>query len=275
MQLEHIAPHPLLKGYIEKLWVFESNGQSLHDDLKLIVPNGLIKLILPFHNGVSGKMDGWFHLSQEHSITLIGITDIPAVVQPQRDCALSTIGVELSPLGAYRFFNLRYIDIKNQIHPLTDILGQTARELQEKISSAVSIAGKLFLLQEFFIQQFLRNKNRENPIFDYCIRKIKSSNGNASIKALEKETGYSSRWLNTLFANHVGISPKNLSVITRFQPYYQSWANHVEIPFEQREYYVDYYDQSHFIKEFKRFTGLLPSSRKKVVNNFGNIFYKE
>ena len=75
MRLQHIDPLPLLKGYINKLWIFESDGQVPNEDMKLIVPNGLIKLVIPFRNGLSGKMSGWQHLSKEHSITLIGMCD--------------------------------------------------------------------------------------------------------------------------------------------------------------------------------------------------------
>ena len=124
MRLQHINPHPLLKGYIEKMWVFESNGRVPNDDMKLIVPNGLIKLVVPFRNGLSGKMEnGWFHLSKEHSITIIGIADIPAIVESENDSIAGTIGVEFSPQGAYRFFHLRQSEIKKNSsayrhHPL-------------------------------------------------------------------------------------------------------------------------------------------------------------
>jgi len=51
MRFQHIDPHPLLRGYIEKMWVFESSGRMPVDDLKLVVPNGNIKLTVAFRNG--------------------------------------------------------------------------------------------------------------------------------------------------------------------------------------------------------------------------------
>lgn len=48
--------------------------------MKLIVPNGMLKITIPFRNGVSGKCKNWFHLAKESSITSIGITDSPAIV---------------------------------------------------------------------------------------------------------------------------------------------------------------------------------------------------
>jgi len=274
MRLQHINPHPLLKGYIEKMWVFESSGRVPTDDMKLVVPNGLIKLVIPFRNGLSGKMeDGWFHLSKEHSITLIGIADIPAIVESEKDCKAGTIGVEFSPQGAYRFFHFRQSEIKNQIHPLTDILGNIAKQLEAEITNTESINGKVLLLQQFLLKLFLRNE--ADNIFDYCVQKIKSTKGKTTISDLEKETGYSSRWLHMKFIDRVGISPKNLSSIIRFQQYYQTLATNHGMVFMKKDFYSYYYDQSHFIKEFKRFTGLSPVRFENANNDFGKIFYRD
>jgi AraC-like DNA-binding protein len=274
MQLQHINPHPLLKGYIEKMWVFESSRRVPNDDMKLVVPNGLIKLVVPFRNGLSGKMeDGWFHLSKEHSITLIGIADIPAKVESEKDCRAGTIGVEFSPQGAYRFFNLRQSEIKNKIHPLTDILGNIAKQLEEEIANTESVKSKVFLLQQFLIKLF--SQNEADNIFDYCVQKINLTKGKITVNELEKETGYSSRWLHMKFIDKVGISPKNLSSIIRFQQYYHALARNSEMMFMEKEFYNYYYDQSHFIKEFKRFTGLSPVRFENANNDFGKIFYRD
>ncbi len=273
MRLQHINPHPLLKGYIEKMWVFESSGRVPNDDMKLVVPNGLIKLVVPFRNGLSGKIkNGWFHLSKEHSITLIGMADIPAIVESENVSQAGTIGVEFSPFGAYRFFHLPQSEIKNQIHPLTDILGNIAKQLEEEMSNTESIDGKVFLLQQFLLKLF--SHQDADYIFDYCVQKLQSTKGKISIAKLEKETGYSSRWLYKKFIDKVGVSPKNLSSIIRFQQYYQALANNQELGFIKKDFYNYYYDQSHFIKEFKRFTGLPPSRFENANNDFGKIFYR-
>ncbi len=273
MRLQHIDPHPLLKGYIEKMWIFESSCRVPNYDMKLIVPNGCVKLVVPYKNGLSGKYNGWFHLSKEHSITLIGVSDIPAIVDSENDSPAGTIGIEFNQIGSYRFFHLRQVDIKNKIHPLIDILGTTAKRLEEQISNAESIRDKVFLLQQFLLK-LLAIKD-EDAIFDYCVRKINLSKGKITVKELENETGYSSRWLNIKFIDRVGISPKNLASIIRFQQFYQSMVNNTGVLFMQREFYDYYYDQSHFIKEFKRFTGVAPTKFMNSTNDFGKIFYKE
>jgi len=273
MRLQHINIHPTLKGYIEKIWVFENNGRVSHDDLKLIVPNGLIKLTIPFRNGNIGKNDVCYHISKEHQMTLIGMCDLPAIIDVENDAPSGTIGVEFSPMGAYRFFRLRQNDIKNQIHLLVDVLGKTARDIEEQIANSESIEQKLKILQNFLLSIFIQNNS--DLILEYCIRKINSSKGSVSIKQLEKETGYSSRWLNMKFDEKVGISPKNLCSITRFQFYYQALAQRNTGVSLQKDYYNLYYDQAHFTKDFKRFTGLPPMKFEQQVNDFGKIFLRE
>ena len=272
MRFQNINPHPLLRGYIEKMWLFESSGQMPTEDMKLVVPNGFIKLLVPFRNGISAKMGGSFHLSKEHRITVIGIVDIPTTIDVETDTFTGTIGIEFSPQGAYRFFHLRLSDIKNQIHPLTDILGKIAKELEELISNTESLEDKVSLLQQFLLKLFLITE--EDAIFEYCVGKINSSKGQITIKKLEKETGYSSRWLNMKFTDKLGLSPKNLCSIVRFKQYYQALANNDDVAFMKKEFYNYYYDQSHFIKEFKRFTGLSPTKYENTTNEFGKIFYK-
>lgn len=273
MQLQNIEPHPLLKGYIEKIWLFESSGKMPTEDMKLIVPNGHIKLAVTFRNGVEAIIDGKNQLSKENSITLAGFTDIPYILDIERDHVTGTLGVEFSPRGAYRFLNLPLKEIKNQILPLSDILGKKARQLEEHIANALSVKSKVLILQQFLIQQFFQYP--EDAIFDYCIEKILSSKGKITVKELEKKTGYSSRWLHMKFINHLGVSPKNLSSIIRFKQYYQAFAKKDELSFMKNEFYEFYYDQSHFMKDFKRFTGLTYTGFESKTNRFGTLFYKE
>ena len=65
MRLQNIEPHPLLKSYIDKMWLFESNGKMPVDDLKLVVPNGHLKLSVAFRNGIVAKMNGQSFTSKE------------------------------------------------------------------------------------------------------------------------------------------------------------------------------------------------------------------
>jgi len=273
IQFHHIEPHFLLKNYIKKMWLFESGGKMPADDMKLVVPNGNIKLTVSYQNGIVAAMNGKTFASKEHDITLTGLVDVPVILDVDEDVATETIGIEFSPQVAYRFFHFTFHDIQNQIYSLSDVLGKIGKRLTEQINNTTPVQQKIVLLQQFLLKQL--SLQHEDLIFEYCIEKITASKGRVTIKELEKKTGYSSRWLNMKFNDKLGISPKNLSTIIRFKQYYQAFINGNEKSFFRNDFYELYYDQSHFIKDFKRFTGLPPTKFEKQTNNFGESYYRE
>ncbi len=272
MTFQHIEPHFLLKNYIEKMWFFKSSGKMPVDDMKLVVPNGNIKLTVSYQNGIVATVNGKTFASKEHDITLTGLIDVPVILDVDQDDATETIGIEFSPQGAYRFFHFTLNDIQNQIYSLSDVLGNIGKQLVEQINNATSAQQKTGLLQQFLLKQL--SLRSEDLIFEYCIKNINASKGRITIKELEKRTGYSSRWLNMKFNDKLGASPKNLSSIIRFKQCYQAFINGNEKSFFKNDFYELYYDQSHFIKDFKRFTGLPPTRFEKQINNFGEKYYR-
>ncbi|RAV98038.1 helix-turn-helix domain-containing protein [Pseudochryseolinea flava] len=273
MRLTNYDIHPMLSGYVEKLWVYETDKALPQSDLHIIVPNGLVKVVIPFKNGLRAQMQGKEKVSSTHEITLIGIADIPSVVSEVKDEPSGTIGIEFSPAGAYRFFSLSLQDITNCVLPLSDLMGKTARALEEQIANTESVQDKVVSVQRFLCSQFAIHHRDE--IFEYCIGKIIGSGGRIQVADLERQTGYSSRWLNMKFHTRIGISPKNLSTIVRFQEIYRSWAQTNFTNFSGADVYSFYHDQAHFIKDFKRFTGFSPSKYQLQENDFGKIFYKD
>lgn len=273
IQFHHIEPHFLLKSYIEKMWFFKSSGKMPADDMKLVVPNGNIKLTLSYQNGVVAAINDKIFASKEHDITLTGLIDVPVILDVDKDITTETIGIEFNPKGAYRFFHFKLNDIQNKIYSLSNVLGNTGSRLTEQISNAALIQEKIILLQQFLLKQL--SLSNDDFIFEYCIEKIAASKGSITVKELERKTGYSSRWLNMKFNDKLGISPKNLCSIIRFKQYYQVYINSKEKPFSRNDFYNAYYDQSHFIKDFKRFTGLAPTKFEKQTNDFGKSYYRE
>lgn len=253
------------------MWLFKSSGKMPVDDMKLVVPNGNLKLTVSYQNGIVAALNGKTFASKEHDITLTGFIDVPVILDVEEDVATETIGIEFTPHGAYRFFHFNLNHIQNQIYSLTDVLGNTGKQLIEQMNNMISTQQKIIALQQFLLKQL--SLQQQDLIFDYCIEKITASKGKITIKELEKKTGYSSRWLNIKFIEKIGVSPKNLASIIRFKQYYEAFVNNTDSAFFRKDFYELYYDQSHFIKDFKRFTGLPPTRFEKQVNDFGKSYY--
>jgi AraC-like DNA-binding protein len=271
ISLKHIPIHPALKNHIEKIWVFESNGRIPDMDMKMVVPNGMVKMIIPFRNEFTGRRENYSRLSKTNRVTLVGINDIPFVVDAERDGPAGTIGIEFSPHGTYRFFRMNQSELKNQMFDGSEILGNAVKEIEAQMAETAIPEQKIKILESYLLRLF--NQTKPDNIFEYCIKAIKNTFGNISIQELERKTGYSSRWLNMKFGERIGVSPKNLCSISRFQFVYQALVNNPGEILDDKSYYHIYYDQSHFIKEFKRFTGMPPLKFYRTENNFGKISY--
>jgi AraC-like DNA-binding protein len=259
-----ITPHPLLSPYVAKMCVFESSGRLPAMERKLIVPNANFKLTHTYRNGIEARIGDNIFIQGEDKLSLTGLIDAPVMLDPQKDAQTGTIIIEFNPLGAYRFFHLSYAEVKNQIVELEDLIGNRAEELQSQLAEANSVTQKLQLLQNFLIK--LLEKTVTDPIYDYCINRISDSKGLVSVAQLEKETGYSSRWLHTKFSEHLGTGPKNLSEIVRFKQFYQVYSAGVKSQGLKEHIYHYYHDQSHFIRAFKRFTGSTPTELQNSMN---------
>lgn len=243
------------------------------EDLRLIIPNGCVKLSIAIRNGIIASVNGTSFTSSEHHVSLTGLIDVPVILDAQEDLPTTTIVVEFKPGSAYRFFGIKFLDIRNRIESLTDVLGKVAVGLEKHLTERHSLPEKLDAVQVFLLRQL--NQHGEDSIFEYCVSSILASKGRMTIKMLETKMGYSSRWINTKFQERLGVSAKNLLSITRFNHYYKAAANNHEQSFMQHDLYNLYYDQSHFLKEFKRFTGRSHAGFTNASNDFGKLFYRD
>jgi len=266
-----VAPHPLLRPYIAKMWVFESSGRLPAADRKLIVPNANFKLAFTSRNGLVARVDGKTFTQRENELSFTGLVDSPVMLDPQEDTQTDTIVVEFNPLGAYRLFHLSYADVRNQIVAMADLIGKIAKELQTRLAEAGSLDLKLQQLQDFLLKQL--EKSSSDPIYDYCIHRILDSKGLITVAELEKRTGYSSRWLHRKFSEHLGTGPKNLAEIVRFKQCYEAYSTGTQVQNLKKHIYYYYYDQSHFLRAFKRFTGFSPTDLQGSMNELATRHY--
>ena len=119
-----------------------------------------------------------------------------------------------------------------------------------------------------FIEHFAhweRVQEKENirAIEQYCRSRIYATQGLISVKELAAETGYSEVYIRRIFQQIHGISPKVFEQFVRFQNLLQAvQSDTAGRSFDEIAYDCGYYDQSHMIKDFKRFAGTTPEQYK-------------
>ena len=93
--------------------------------------------------------------------------------------------------------------------------------------------------------------------------------GSISIEQLAEDTGYTTRYIDKCFRNETGLSPKQLAKIVRFQSAISALNQNQHIGRSLTEIAADlgYFDQSHFVHDFKAYTGLTPKKYQIMLRN--------
>lgn len=136
--------------------------------------------------------------------------------------------------------------------------------LYTELEDTLNVSSKISLLNNFFSSAFAETIS-VNTMTDYAVKLLQQP-GFQNIKKLASQLQISERHLEIQFKKHVGISPKTYSLINRFKRMEKLLHDKADIQWEQMNFAHEYYDQSHFIKDFKRFTGHTPSHY--VLQNF-------
>lgn len=270
MKIKFIQPRAEIAPFISIFWIFESSNGLPANDSRMIVPNGTAKIIIPVRNRLYAGIGQNEIETKEEKIHVSGLCDRPTIIKSQ-SFYTSTIGISLTTIGASKLLPFPMKEFKNSVYSFEDIFGSYGKQLEQRLANTESIDNKIDFVQTM-ISQLIKQYNRQNSIITFCIREIKRTNGLIRIKDLEKKTGYSKRYLDLLFDNYIGVSPKLLSGITRFNVFYHQWAKSGIPDFYRDLLYEYYFDQSHFIKEFKRFSGHSPKQFDKIGNDFGKLF---
>ena len=272
MLLRRYSPHPLLSPHVETVWVFESPNPLPVRDLRTIVPNARLKLIIHFRGGQLTGVNERTLWHDEGTISVTGMMSGPVIVQSSSS-PIGILGVEFKTASAYRFFGLPLKELTDAIYDIGEVLGKSGRDLKRRIAEA-NVPEKIRLLEEFLLGR-LSDSPQDDPVALSAVQAITATAGRIRIADLGRQLGYSKRYLDLKFADYVGLSPKALARIVRFQQFYKQWGKGTAPERIWKGIDDGYYDQAHFIKEFKQFTGHTPSSFSHQHNEFGRIFYRE
>ena len=271
MKVSFTQPEKQLSPYVALIWVFESSFGVPLADSRIIVPDGRAKIIVPYRNSLCAAVNTRLLNAKEHQIFLVGIQRSPTTIGSTATDT-GTIGVELTPKGLYHFFHLSMHEITNRMVSFEELFGPQGARLQNMVGDAEDPQEKIVLLQTA-LTHLLQKNEKEYSLLDHTLDILAQTHGMIRVQELEAHIGYTRRYLDLLFKEHVGVSPKSLASILRFQEVYQVWMQQKSPTLFRNHWPAYYYDQSHFIKEFKRFTGFTPQQYTAIVNEFGRAFH--
>ena len=273
MKVSFTQPEKQLTPYVAFIWVFESSFGVPLADSRIIVPDGRAKIIVPYRNALCAAVNTRLLNAKEHQIFLVGIQSNPTTITSTATDT-GTIGMELTPKGLYHLFHLSMHEITNRMVSFEALFGPQGARLQQRVGDAEDPKEKIVLLQAA-LTHVLQKNEKEYALLDHTLDILTQTHGMIRVQELADHLGYTKRYVDLLFKEHVGVSPKSLASILRFQEVYQGWMQQKSPTFFRNHWPDYYYDQSHFIKEFKRFTGFTPQQYTAIVNEFGRAFHAQ
>jgi len=250
MQYCEIKPGNPLNSFVECFWTLESDAPSTQPER--ILPDGCVELILNFGAPFSQHDDGRFEL-QPRSF-LAGQMTGPILISPTGPVQL--LGIRFHPGGTLPFLRVPLHEITDEVVDLGGLSSKLERELLQVTSLASSLQERTAAVENFLNAQLLKGDQ------DFRLMRLASriveTGGLVSVDRLANDAGVSSRQLERRFLREVGLGPKLLGRIIRFQQVFRAveqsnsaWAG---IAIE-----CGYYDQAHLIRDFNQFARQTPA----------------
>jgi AraC-like DNA-binding protein len=181
--------------------------------------------------------------------------------------------VVFQPSGINQLLGIPAGELRDNIVDTEYLLGKRGIELYEKLAETPGIQDKLQLLNLFFIELALRRTSPDDPVIKASVDLIVKNNGLISSSRLIKLTGYTERHIERMFIKSIGISPKKFSDVIKLHHFLKRLKkDQPDKSLTFLAYEAGYADQSHLIKEFKKFTGMTPmayiNKAHKLTVNF-------
>lgn len=238
---KEILPCEILQPYIHCFWQLSCRGKSIVDYPYDVIADGVTDLIF---SGIE-KPESLFSVTSQDAFTinLSGNFDY--------------FGIRFYPGCIHHFLNISLSELSGKTFQADEVFGNVLKDIEQKILEAKSFSEKKLAVEKDLSEKLSKTKFKPDMRFMNSLYHIFESGGNASIQAQVADL-ISHRQMRRMFEHYIGLSPKMFSRIVRFQQIlfamkHASQRNKATLFFD-----YGYYDQSHFIRDFKKFYGETP-----------------
>lgn len=235
--------------------------------LDLMVPDGYPELFFILNESLKmQQFSGEKQWAQHKEGGLIGQATGQFAFQPTPFSKM--LFVKLYPWTPKLLFGIPTWQINNQALDMGAITPDPAfRELSERVGCAQNLTDIAILLDAFFLKKLTEIKGH-NSFVEFAVRQIFSSDGTISVDRLTSQVHASRRYVEKVFKDKIGISPKQYAQIIRVKKI-SMYMLDPRFNFNIREISnrLEYYDQSHLLKDFKAIMGQTPSTylQKQII----------
>ncbi|PZR40731.1 MAG: hypothetical protein DI538_03375 [Azospira oryzae] len=244
-------PIEALQPYVQ--CYLEADGtQNILAGEYTLFPNGLSGIFFNFGN--TGKII----LKEEHQtprVSIFGQIDQHFTIT--HSPSFYSIGILLKPTVLSWLFRVDMHEFTNKAFD-GSLLRDDLHSLHHQLQEYATASGKINCIEQYLCRMIL-NMPPPVTLVEHAVHLIHSAK-TVSIHELARHFNVSQRYLETQFQKKIGLSPKTYSLIQRFKRMERQIIKMPTVHWQQMQFANEYFDQNHFIKDFRRFTGRTPSS---------------
>ena len=253
---KHIPKYPL-DNYIDSIIYIEGNNKGTG------LPKTAMSLVFNLEDSFKLFTDKEFsNYIDYRKYWVAGLQTKPTNVESYGLSKM--IVVQFKTLGAFVFLNDPLHYYTNEYVTLDNIFGKEADETWEQLQEAKSLNEKFLIIENLLCRKLLTNKLPNIKLIS-TVEILLDKKINLSINEICKQLSISRKHLNNLSKEYAGVSPKTLSSLNRLQTTLKTISSSNTEKLTNVVYQSDYFDQAHFINDFKKFTDLKPTEYAKLV----------
>ncbi len=253
MKIKLDPPSLPLAAYVKYFWVLESCAET-HSEL--VYPTGNFQLLFHYKNPFCNVFaDGT--KTQQAQFLVSGQKTGYRNVMTYLDHGV--VGVELYPFAAFAFFPFSLSELLNQDPELSHIY-RDWKNYEWQFLDCENAQQRVQIVESFLISKLHVGDQSDFRLVQSCLVEIEQQKGLIVMERLQQKYHMGERALERLFQQKVGVSPKKYCDILKFNHAIDLIKSKKYLSLTEIGYLAGYYDQSHFIKSCKQYTGHTPSS---------------
>jgi AraC-like DNA-binding protein len=238
------APRGALGEFVELLWLYD--GYVRPHDIERMLPMATTELVIDLRGGTSDSQAAT--VAGPHSE--YWALDTAA--------AASVIGVHFRAGGVFPFFDFPASELHNARIPLETLWGPRARSLVDQVLAAPTPDAKFDMLERGLLAT-ARTLSRHRAV-TFALRELSGRPGGRGVAEVTAAIGMSQRRFLERFRSEVGMAPKLFARVQRFQAVVETVHTLREVNWADVAAQCGYFDQAHFIHDFRAFSGFTPTA---------------
>jgi AraC-like DNA-binding protein len=205
---------------------------------------------------------------RQPKLLLAGQITTAIVLQPS--ATMNVWGIRLHPWAAGAFLGVPAAELRDRVISLGELSGSLARELNQAGERIGDDEHFDFLVQALtaHLSSMARPDARMSQLVDYVV----GGNVDYSVRGLATEVGLSAPRVDGMFRSHVGLSPKQLLRITRFQRALSLRRTMPSLSWAAIALRAGYYDQAHLAHQARTISGVAATDLLRISGGLTEIF---